>query len=614
MKRKFKKMLTIVSIICCVYLIICKSTNVMCNIPNVEYSKLIDMIENEPQKITSIDIDDRTDRVTVNFLDEENKEVREVAQVLDSKSFVDFFTKQQNLNNNLKCDIEISYHFKFGDFIDIIQIIILGSILIKLVEIICKDDDESTYNKKNSKDCVIIEDEIEEDFQDNIQNQFGEMDNDFKEDIQNHIVENESMRYSDIAGMQYVKESMFEVADSILNVDKYIENGAKIPSGILLKGEPGTGKTILARALAGELDIPFIQYSSTEILNKLVGNSEKKLKAIFEYAKENSPCIIFFDEIDAIATSRSKNTQGYENTLLIQLLTCLDGFEPRDGVVFIAATNYPDMLDEALTRPGRFDRIIDIDLPNLKEREAILKVHARNKKLSNEINLKDIAKVTRGYSGAYLENILNEAVILQLRNNHCCICPEDMDEAIRNVLFGNKSDSNQSDEEKHITAIHELGHAFTSQKEIREISIIPRGIMGGYTWFVGDDMNSISSSKLKKDIVCNLGGRAAEEVILGDISIGSETDMKQTWKIAQDYIIKYGMSEKLGPISFTISNETDERTKTIVFEETNKMIFEAYNEAKEIIRKNIKIIEEISSILEEKGVISGNDFYTMLKQ
>lgn len=613
MKRKLKKMkvLIVIAIICIVYLLIYKITDVVYNIPDVEYSELIDMIENEPQKITSIEVDDRTDRVAFTFLDEENKDVRKVAQFLDATSFVDFFTKQQNSNDNLKCNIEIVYHFKFWDIIDIIILITLGSLLIKLVE-----DYNSTDNKK-IQELPIIEvtvGEMEEDFQDDVQNRFVEIEEDFQDDIQNHIVENESMRYSDIAGMRYVKESIIEVADSILNADRYIENGAKIPSGILLKGEPGTGKTILARALAGELDVPFIQYSATEMLNEFVGNSEKKVKEIFEYAKEISPCIIFFDEIDAIATSRSKNTQRYENTLLIQLLTCLDGFEPRDGVVFIAATNCPDVLDEALTRPGRFDRIINIDLPNLEEREAILKVHARNKHLSDEVDLKDIAKVTQGYSGAYLENILNEAVMFQIRNERCCIHSEDIDEAVRNVLFGNKSNFNQSDEIKHKTAVHELGHAVTSRKKIQEISIVPRGSMGGYTWFIGEELHYISASEIRDEIICYLGGRVAEEVILGDISTGSESDMKQAWKIAQDYIIEYGMSEKLGPVSFTISNETDEQSKTIIFKETNKMILEAYNEAKEIIRKNIKSIKKLSIILEEKGVISGKDFYTMLKQ
>lgn len=604
MERKAKKILIVVFMILAATTAIEEIAEFIENKPNIAYSELINMIENEPQKIKSVNVDDRTDRAAFTFLGKADKKNRRVAQVPDSTSFVEFLTNQQNSNDKLKCDIEIVDHFKFWDFIDILIILILIVCFCNwTIELVSGEKKETSKKSRQSlKDSSAFRLSL------------GEITGDFQDDIKNHIVKNENMRYSDIAGMKYVKESMFEIAFGILNADEYIENGAKIPSGILLKGKPGTGKTILARALAGELKIPFIQYSATEMLNQFVGNSEKKVRAIFDYAKENSPCIIFFDEIDAIATSRSKNTQGYENTLLIQLLTCLDGFEPRDGVIFIAATNYPDVLDEAITRPGRFDRIINIDLPNLEEREAILKVHSRNKNLSDEVDLKDIASITQGYSGAYLENILNEAVILQLRNEHCCIYSEDMDEAVRTVLFGNKSDSNRSIEENHITAVHELGHAITSRKEIREISIVPRGHMGGYTWFIGEDMSYISASRIKEEIICNLGGRAAEEVLLGDISNGAEYDMKQAWKMAQEYIIKYGMSETLGPISFGISNETDDRTKAIVFEESKKMIFEAYKEAKEIIRENINSIETISVILEEKGIISGNEFYTMLNK
>ncbi len=601
MERKLKQTLLAIVTIVIALNALSLSIKFIEDIPDSSYSELINMIENEPQKITSIKVNDKKNRVSFTFLNQKNKKIRKVTQLTDSKSFVDFLTKQQSSNDKLKCDIEIDSFLNFIDLFIIVSLaVVVGTLIMNLHD---GEKNNSTNSRKTSKDSSIF------------QLSLGAITaKDFQDDIKSHIVKNEKMRYSDVAGMRYVKESMFEVAFGILNTDEYMENGAKIPSGILLKGKPGTGKTILARALAGELKIPFIQYSATEMLNQFVGNSEGKVRAIFDYAKENSPCIIFFDEIDAIATSRSKNTQRHENTLLIQLLTCLDGFETRDGVIFIAATNYPDALDEAITRPGRFDRIINIDLPNLEEREAILKVHARNKKLSEEVDLREIARSTPGYSGAYLENILNEAVLLQIKNGHCCILAEDINEAIRTVLFGNKSDSNRSIAENHVTAIHELGHAITSRKEIREISIVPREHMGGYTWFIGEDMSYISASKIKEEIICDLGGRAAEDVLIGDISNGAEHDMNHAWKMAQEYIIKYGMSETLGPVSFGISNETDEQTKSIVFEETKKMIFEAYNEAKKIITENKNRIEKISVILEEKEIISGNDFDTMLEE
>lgn len=436
--------------------------------------------------------------------------------------------------------------------------------------------------------------------------------NDFSDEIKEHIVKEVGTTFKDVAGMDNAKNDMKDIATGILEAEKYEKYGAKIPSGILLEGPPGTGKTLLARALAGEINIPFIQYSATEMSSKWVGDSEEKVRQIFDYAKKNAPCIIFFDEIDSIAISRKKDTASHEKKLLNQLLTCLDGFTPRDGVIFIAATNFSESLDEAITRPGRFDRIVHIDLPNCEEREAILKVHARNKKLSSEINLKELAQNTVNLSGAYLENILNEAAIIQLKAGHEFITPNDIDEAHRKVLFGAKSTRKMSAEEKRRTAIHELGHAITSKESIKEISISPRRSMGGYTWYNHTEKSYITASKIKEELVDFLGGRAAEQVILGEISSGAQNDMERAWKMAHDYIVKYGMSDTLGPISINVDAMSD-ATKEIIFKETKKMISDAFETATKIITEKKQIIEKAAQILEEKETILGEEFYEIIK-
>lgn len=437
--------------------------------------------------------------------------------------------------------------------------------------------------------------------------------NDFTDEIEEHLVKEVGTNFKDVAGMDNAKSALKDVAVGILEAEKYENYGAKIPSGILLEGAPGTGKTLLAKALAGEIKVPFIQYSATEMSTKWVGDSEEKVRQIFDYAKKNAPCIIFFDEIDSIATSRQKSTASYEKTLLNQLLTCLDGFTQRDGVIFIAATNLVESLDEAIKRPGRFDRIVHIDLPNSEEREAILQVHARNKKLASEIDLKELACNTATLSGAYLANILNEAVIIQLKAKHEFITPTDLNEAHRTVLFGPKSTKKMSSEEKHLSAIHELGHAFTSKESIKEISIIPRRGMGGYTWYNHTEKFYMTASKIKEELVSFLGGRAAEKIILGEISTGAQNDMERAWKMAYDYIVKYGMSDKMGPIS--ISNDTmSDVTKEIIFEETKKMIYDAFEIAMKTIEEKRQVIEEISQILENNETILGEEFYEMVEK
>jgi cell division protease FtsH len=462
-----------------------------------------------------------------------------------------------------------------------------------------KEEPNTTYaSLGNSRTAVTLNDLMNKMFS-----------NDFSSEIKSHLANDVKISFKDVAGMENVKEALKDIGQGIIFAEKYEENGAKIPSGILLDGEPGTGKTLVARALAGELNIPFIQYAGTEMSSKWVGESEEKLRQIFDYAKANAPCVIFFDEIDSIAKSRKNNTASYEKNLLNQLLTCLDGFEPRDGVIFIAATNLAESLDVAITRPGRFDRIIKIELPNEDEREAILKLHAKNKKLSSKINLRELAQNTATLSGAYLANIMNEAAILQIKNNHPYITPEDINEAHRTVLFGQKSTRVMNSEEKHLTAIHELGHAFTSKEPIKEISIVPRGSMGGYTWYKHSEHTYITSNRIKENLISLLGGRAAEEVILGDISTGAQNDMERAWQMASDYIVKYGMSEKMGPISIKVTDSMSESAKEIVFNETKEMIVTAFESAVQKVTENREKIEDLAKILEVEETMLGEDFY-----
>lgn len=431
------------------------------------------------------------------------------------------------------------------------------------------------------------------------------------EEIKNHIAKDMNISFSDVAGMENVKDTLKDIATGIVNAEKYEQYGAKIPSGILLEGPSGTGKTLIAKALSGEIKVPFIHYSATEMSSKWVGNSEKRVREIFDYARENAPCIIFLDEIDSICRSRNANSASYEVSLLNQLLTCLDGFTQRDRVIFIAATNFAESLDEAITRPGRFDRKIHVDLPCLDEREAILKIHARNKKLSSEIDLRELAKNTAKLSSAHLANILNEAAIIQLKADREFIIPDDINEAHRNVLFGVSSNKKSSSDEKHLAAIHELGHAFTSSESIKEISIIPRAGMGGYTWYIHNDKFYTTANQIKEELVSLLGGRAAEAVILGDISTGAENDMKVAWQSAYNYITKYGMSNLMGPISIT-TDEMSDKTKELIFDETKKMINEAFSKATNIIKEKRNLIEEIAKVLENKETILGSEFYELL--
>lgn len=593
MSEKAKKALSFLLFIMVFFLVV-NITNLIKK-DEIPYSQAMDLIENYTSCIESIVLQNNNKMLlTVNA---DNGTFEFVTRVPDVNELVRFIMELKTENDFLfyvKTPISEIITCALIDTIIVFTIIKLLKIVIKKF----KNEPEPKSTKSTELPKIVKNHPL-----------FST--EKFEEEIKLHIA-NEKITFEDVAGMESAKEALRDIATGILDGSKYEEYGIKIPSGILLEGNPGTGKTLLARALAGELDIPFIQFSATEMRSKWTGESEERIRQVFNYARENAPSIIFFDEIDSISCSRT-NMYNYEISVINQLLTCLDGFTPRDGVIFIAATNFADSLDEAIKRPGRFDRIVHIDLPNNEEREAILKVHARNKKLSDEVDLKDLANDTAMLSGAHLASILNEAAILQMKLGHESITTEDINEAYRNVLFGPKNNTEMTASQKHLAAIHELGHAITSNEEIKEISIVARGCTGGYTLYSYSDKSYITSNQIKEELISYLGGRAAEQIMLNDISVGALQDMKEAWEMAHDYIIKYGMSSEMGHISID-EEMLSEAKKNIVFEETQKMISEAYEKASEIIKSQKGLIEELSKILEERETISGKEYYEMIKK
>ena len=370
--------------------------------------------------------------------------------------------------------------------------------------------------------------------------------------------------FDDVAGLEEEKHEMIEIVDFLKNPERFNQMGAKIPRGVLLCGQPGTGKTLIAKAIAGEAKVPFISMSGSEFIEMFAGLGASRVRKLFEKAKKISPCIIFIDEIDAIGSRRNSSggAESENNQTLNQLLVEMDGFDTDETIIVLAATNRPEMLDKALLRPGRFDRRITIALPDMKGREAILKIHAKEKKFAEDVDLKSIAEDTAGFTGADLANILNEAAIIATINEHEAITNKDIEDAVKKVTVGLEKQSRViSEKDKKLTAYHEAGHAIVSstletQKGIKEVSIIPRGVAGGYTMYkTNEDKYYISKTEMEEKLVALLGGRAAEKIVLNDISTGASNDIEVATNIAKDMITKYGMSETLGPVS--INTEQD---------------------------------------------------------
>ena len=435
------------------------------------------------------------------------------------------------------------------------------------------------------------------------------------------------VHFDDVAGLDEEKKELVEIVDFLKKPEKFQKMGAKVPKGILLCGKPGTGKTLIAKAIAGEAGVPFISMSGSEFIEMFAGLGASRVRKLFERAKKLSPCIIFIDEIDAIGARRSNGygAESENNQTLNQLLVEMDGFETDETVIILAATNRPEMLDKALLRPGRFDRQIMIAPPDLKGREAILRIHAKNKKFSEKLNLKTIAEDTSGFTGAELANILNEAAILAAINNHEVIEQDDIEEAVKKVTVGLEKTSRViSEKDKKLTAYHEAGHAIVSRfletaEQVKEISIVPRGVAGGYTMYKNDeDKFYISKTEMKERLVCLLGGRAAESIALNDISTGASNDIEVATKIAKDMITVYGMSQKIGPISLKTDNPYElelfgENIEKSVGEEIKELIDEAYKKAQLILKNNRDILDAVAKVLLIQEKITAEEFEQFFK-
>ncbi len=433
---------------------------------------------------------------------------------------------------------------------------------------------------------------------------------------------NSNVKFDDVAGLEEEKTEMIEIVEFLKNPKKFNEMGAKIPRGILLCGKPGTGKTLIAKAIAGEAGVPFISMSGSEFIEMFAGLGASRVRRLFEKAKKISPCIIFIDEIDAIGSRRSTGSgaETENNQTLNQLLVEMDGFETDETIIVLAATNRPEMLDKALLRPGRFDRQITVSTPDVRGREEILKIHSKDKKLSVDVSLKSIAEDTAGFTGAELANVLNESAIIATINKHEQIEMDDIEEAIKKVTVGLEKHSRViSDKDKKLTAYHEAGHAIVSkflptQLNVKEVSIIPRGLAGGYTMYKTDeDKYYISKTEMEEKLIALLGGRAAEKVALNDISTGASNDIEVATKIAKDMVTVYGMSDKIGPIS--LKKEEPYETQAFgdeledqVGKEVKEMIEQAYIKAQQILLANMDKLHAVATRLLEKEIISSEEF------
>ena len=439
------------------------------------------------------------------------------------------------------------------------------------------------------------------------------------------INHNIKVRFSDVAGAEEEKAELAEVVDFLKNPAKFSTLGARIPKGVLLVGPPGTGKTRFAKAVAGEAGVPFFSISGSDFVEMFVGVGASRVRDLFDVAKKNMPCIVFIDEIDAVGRQRGTGMGGGHDEreqTLNQLLVQMDGFETNDGIIVMAATNRADILDPALLRPGRFDRQIFVNVPDVRGREAILKVHARNKPLAADVNFKTVARMTSGFSGADLENLLNEAAILAARENRRYITNKDLYEGINKVLLGPQKKSRLVTEtDKRITAYHESGHAILARllphcDPVHEVSIIPRGQAAGYTMTRPDtDDNHLTKAKLLDDIVMTLGGRVAEELIIKDISAGASGDIQAVSKRARYMVSEWGMSEKVGPISYASDKEIfigrdmashvtySEATAAVIDEEVQNIIMDALEKARKLLKEHKPLLDTMARVLVERETI-----------
>ena len=449
------------------------------------------------------------------------------------------------------------------------------------------------------------------------------------------VPDGKKVTFADVAGADEEKEELQEVVDFLRNPQKFTDIGARIPHGMLLVGPPGTGKTLLARAVAGEADVQFLSISGSDFVEMYVGVGASRVRDLFEQAKKMAPAIIFIDEIDAVGRKRGSGLGGghdEKEQTLNQLLVEMDGFARTEGIIVLAATNRPDILDPALLRPGRFDRQIHVGRPDMRGREEILKVHARDKKLDASVNLKTIARSTAGFTGADLSNLLNEAAIMAAREDRPVLTMEDLNEALMKITAGPAKKSRvQTRKDLRETAIHEAGHAVAmfhlpTHDPVRHITIIPRGQSLGATWYLpADDSANLTRNQMYEQIVSLLGGRVAEALFLGDISVGASNDIDRATKLAKDMVARYGMCEKLGTVSYLDGGEVfigrdyqttksySEKVAATIDDEVKALIDKAYDHCRQILSDNADKLHQVVDFLLEKESMTGEQFEAIMK-
>ena len=448
-----------------------------------------------------------------------------------------------------------------------------------------------------------------------------------------YVQSTEGIHFSDVAGEDEAKESLAEIVDYLHNPQKYTEVGASMPKGLLLVGPPGTGKTMLAKAVAGEAGVPFFSISGSEFVEMFVGMGASKVRDLFKQAKEKAPCIVFIDEIDTIGKKRDGQMGGNDEReqTLNQLLTEMDGFEGNNGVIILAATNRPESLDPALTRPGRFDRRVPVELPDLKGREEILKVHAKKIKLAEDVDLHTIARMASGTSGAELANIVNEAALRAVRHNRKIVTQADLEESIEVVIAGyQKKNAIMSDAEKKVVSYHEIGHALvaamqTDSAPVQKITIIPRtsGALGYTMQVETGDKVLMTKQELENKIATYAGGRAAEEIVFGQITTGASNDIEQATKIARAMITRYGMNEDFGMVAFeTVTNQylggdaslnCSADTQKEIDQKVIALVKQQQEKARTLLRENRQMLDKLAMFLYEKETITGEEFMEILK-
>ncbi|MDI3481295.1 MAG: cell division protease FtsH [Tepidanaerobacteraceae bacterium] len=446
-----------------------------------------------------------------------------------------------------------------------------------------------------------------------------------------HTDDKRRVTFKDVAGVDEAKEELEEVVEFLKHPKKFIEIGARIPKGVLLIGPPGTGKTLLARAVAGEAGVPFFSISGSDFVEMFVGVGAARVRDLFEQAKKNAPCIVFIDEIDAVGRQRGAGLGGGHDEreqTLNQLLVEMDGFGVNEGIIILAATNRPDILDPALLRPGRFDRQVVVDRPDVKGREEILKVHARNKPLSENVDLSVLARRTPGFTGADLENLMNEAALLSARRNKKKIDMPELEEAITRVIAGPEKKSRiMTERERRLVAYHEAGHAVVAQllphvDPVHEVSIVPRGRAGGYTMILPkEDRFFMGKSELMEQVTHLLGGRASEELVLNEVSTGAQNDLERATEIARRMVMEYGMSENIGPMTLghkqeevflgrdlTRGRNYSEEVAASIDKEVRKIIDACYNKAKSLLSENVNKLHKVAQALLEREKLDEQEF------